>query len=228
MPSPAASRPRWSLARRLARRFALMTSGIIALYALGSSWVLFNTQRGELDKLMDHESREVLLEVQESDGTPEKLREIVQEEQLLFQRPPSAVRVMDADGSVVASAGPQGLVERAAAQPKANGRRVRLPLLGDPVIVWSVAEPRHGVVIEFAIDASANRSAFYHFVLWSAAAFAASVALAALCGTYTARHGLTGLRALVTQTRAIDRPGGAAALRLDDAPEELAELGFEL
>jgi signal transduction histidine kinase len=226
---PEAPEPRWSLTRRLGRRFALMTSGLIALYALGSSWVMFDTQRGELDKLMDHESREVLIEVQESDGSAEKIRDIVLEEQVLFQRPPSAVRVLASDGRVVGEAGPRELIERTARRDAEPGRRMRLPLVGEPVLVWSIHEPRHDVLIQFGVDASSNRSAFYHYVLWSAAAFLASVGLAALCGTYTARRGLSGLHALVAQTRAIDLPSGApSALRLDDAPEELAELGQEL
>src|SRR5262245_50420508 len=139
-PGPDSLEPHWSLTRRLGRRFALMTSGLIALYALGSSWVLLDTQRGELDKLMDHESREVLIEVQQSDGSAEKIREIVQQEQVLFQRPPSAVRVLDGYGRVIGEAGPPDLLEHTAARAVAPGRRMRLPLVGSTVLVWSIEE----------------------------------------------------------------------------------------
>ncbi len=225
--TPAAER-RWSLTRRMARRFALLTTGLIALYAVGSSWVLFHTLAAEMEKLVDHESHELLTEVEDSDGSSGGIRRILLEGQMLFQRPPSASRVLAPDGRTVAYAGLAPLLGVLAERRTPVGARPAMPLLGDPILVWSLAVPRHGLVIEFAVDTSLERDAFYRYVFWSAVALLVSIGLAMVCGTHTARHGLSGLHALVTQAREIHLPARGAALRLDDAPEELAELGQEL
>jgi two-component system, OmpR family, heavy metal sensor histidine kinase CusS len=226
-------RAHWSLTRRMALTFAVTTSVIIGFYGLWNGWLLCTALRTETTELIEHETRELLLEVQDSDGSTEVVAELVSDVAEVFVKPACAYVVRDMEGVVVAQAGPPELL-RAASTSIAEGAAPGIGQLlrGAPLSTRRLV-PRHGLDLELILDIQPTRETLVTFLRSMALSFLVSLVLAAVAGWYTAWRGLAGLRALVSQTRAIDvlsmqRTGSRPRLELDGAPEELHRLGIEL
>jgi signal transduction histidine kinase len=219
---------RWSLTNRLGLRFALMTSALIAVYALGSGYVLYSTMRTELDDFLQHELEEFLLGVDGTDGSPEALQGVATGIATVSDAMPCAFRVRDRAGWVLAESGPERLLAAPGHGGAPGSRRVALPLLGDPIVTCTGTSTAHELQLELIVDTRDRQAELLEYMAWSGGTFLVSVLLAGLCGWFTAWRGLRGLRAMVAQARAIDLPEGGAAIRMDGAPRELSELGREL
>ncbi|MHC5212681.1 MAG: hypothetical protein ACYTG2_18360, partial [Planctomycetota bacterium] len=100
----------WSLTNRLGLRFALVTSALLAVYALGSTYVLYSTMRTELDGFIEHELEEFSLDVGNTDGSPDALQEAATEIALVSDAMPCAFRIRDRAGWVLAESGPEHLL----------------------------------------------------------------------------------------------------------------------
>src|SRR6187399_1949518 len=100
MPSPPAEpRPaRWSLTSRLAWRFALMTSALIALYAAGSMYMLYDALRDDQHTFFVHESGEVVGALEEAGYDPSVMQTVLSEIAIEAHNPPCAYRVRDGEG----------------------------------------------------------------------------------------------------------------------------------
>jgi two-component system heavy metal sensor histidine kinase CusS len=218
----------WSLTQRLGRQFALMTSALIAVYALGSTYALYSTMRAELNDFIWHELEEFELNVDSTDGSQQAVQDATTEIAMLSEALPCAFRVRDRSGWVVAESGPEHLLATSVDATPDPPDHVVMPLVGSPVVVRTAASHRHELLLELIVDTSEKQAKLVEYLAWSGGAFLASVLLAGLCGWYTAWRGLRGLRAMVTQTRGIDLASESATILLDRAPRELSELGNEL
>jgi two-component system heavy metal sensor histidine kinase CusS len=218
----------WSLTHRLGLRFALMTSALIAVYALGSTYVLYSTMRAELNGFIEHELEEFALDVGATDGSPDAVQAVATEIASVSDAMPCAFRARDRAGWVVAESGPEPLLAASSHVASKPMRGPSIPLMGDPVVVRTATDRTHELLLELIVDSSEQQAELLEYLAWSGVAFLLSVVLAGLCGWFTAWRGLRGLRGMVSQARAIDLPEGGAAIRLDGAPRELSELGREL
>jgi heavy metal sensor kinase len=228
MPSPRRPDRAWSLTARLAWRFAVMTSIIVLLYAAGSTYVLYDALRDDLHNFFEHESDELSNLVLNSDFSPEALQRITETIAADTREPPSAFRIRDAQGTVVAQSGRQKLLDAYPASVPSIDRPVGLSLLRSTVFGHAQAIPDSDLVVEVLVSAEQMKDALGEYVKSALLAFLVSVPLAAVCGRMTARRGLQGLHDLVAQARAIDLQGGTARLSPDNAPEELRELATEV
>jgi signal transduction histidine kinase len=228
MPSSVTVERRWSLTTRLAWRFAVMTSAIVLLYAAGSTYLLFDALRDDLHNFFEHETLEIGNLLQDTDGSPAALQDVLDRVAVDTPEPPCAFRLRDARGAVLAEAGQGGLLLAHPAAVPPFDRPVGLSLLRRTVFGHAQPLAAPDVTVEILVSAEEMQDALEEYLRSALLVFLVSVPLAAVCGRITARRGLGGLRELVDQARAIELPGGAARLQPEDAPEELRELATEL
>ena len=219
--------PSWSLTRRLALRFALMTSALLMLYGLGSAYTLYAALHDEVQGFFDHELPEFALNIGRSDGSASELQRICDDASHIGEALPCAYRVLDGQGQVLARSGDEGLLD-APAHPDVGPNRSLRWVFGSPIFVRRVAVPGSALFVELVVDARDSQSALYKYLVSAGSTLLLFVALAALTAWITAWRGLRGLRELIEQARAIHVPERGAALRLHGAPRELRALGLEL
>jgi two-component system heavy metal sensor histidine kinase CusS len=217
----------WSLTRRLALRFALMTSALLALYALGSAYVLYAALHDEVDDFFEHEMSEYTIQLDKTDGSVAALRRASDEIAAIDEPMPCAYRVMDGQGFALVEAGPEWLL--AAKAHRDEGPGPHLPwIIGTPIFVRSGVVPGLALSVEMIVDAREGQAALYKYLVSAGMTLLVFVALAALAAWFTASRGLRGLRELTLQARAIEGPERGVSLQLHGAPDELRELGGEL
>ena len=218
----------WSLTRRMALRFALVTSALLALYALGSAWVLHRTQHEEVDDFFEHELKEYALELSRTDGSPLALEQATEVIAQVGAGLPCGFRVFDlAGGMLLAQAGRVELFDQDVRRDAGPGRHVPW-VFGSPILSRRAAVPGHPLFVEIVVDAGENQARLYRYLAWAGTTWLLFVGLAALTGWYTAWRGLRSLREMARQAREIQAPQPGAAIQLDGAPRELRELGGEL
>jgi two-component system heavy metal sensor histidine kinase CusS len=218
----------WSLTRHLARRFALMTSALLALYAVGSAYVLHAALRDDVDDFLVHETSEFSKLLEDSDGSEAMVRRITEQIALIGEPMPCAFRVRDAQGYVLAEAGPDSLLDAPEVHDIDQPGIHRPWLLGTPVFSRSAQVPQRGFLVEVIVDAQDNQQALFKYVVSAGTSLLLFVGLAAMAAWFTAWRGLRSLRELTAQARRIESAQRGASLRLHDAPLELRELGGEL
>jgi two-component system heavy metal sensor histidine kinase CusS len=232
MPSPpteAGRAQRWSLTSRLGWRFAFMTSALIAIYALGSMYLLYDALRDDLHIFLQHESAEVIAELDEAGDDLPAMNAVLQDLADVAHNPGCAYRLRDESGHVLAEAGRPRLLALDPDPIPVRNRAVGLSLLRRAVFGHAVALPERHMVFELIVDADELHEALFSYLRSALLVFLISVPLAAICGRITARRGLVGLRDLVAQARVIDvSTSTGARLRPQDAPEELRELAAEV
>jgi signal transduction histidine kinase len=231
MPSPPAeSHPAaWSLTSRLAWRFAVMTSILVALYAAGSLYMLYDALRDDLHNFFEHESQETVEELARSGSDPQSLQAVLEEVASSVHTPSCAYRLRDGSGAIVAEAGRSKLLQQFTERVPVEDRPIGLTLLHHAVFGHAIAVPGRDLVLELLVDADEMHEALFGYLRSALLVFLVSVPLAAVFGRFTARRGLAGLHDLVAQARAIDvTAGNPARLRPENAPEELRELAAEM
>jgi len=221
-----ADRP-WSLTRRLALRFALMTSALLTLYALGSAYVLHATLHAELDDFLDQELDSFTTEIARSGGSPPALQAATERINQGKRALPRAYRVRDGQGRELVQVGRAGLLQSPAVEESDDGLRLPAPF-GPTIVLRRAPVPGSDLVAEVVVDSSANQAAVYGYLVSAGGTLVIFVALAAVSARFTARRGLRSLADLAEQARAIEGPERGAALRLQGAPDELRELVGEL
>ena len=217
----------WSLTRRMAVRFALMTSALLALYALGSAYVLYATLHEEVDEFLEHELSEYVMQLAETDGSAAQLRQATWLISQIEEPMPCAYRVRDAQGYLIAEAGGAELLTGPAREDTGRGPHL-LWFFGTPVVKRAAPVPDLPLMVEMFVDTSESRASLYKYLVSAGTTLLLFVGLAALSAWYTAWRGLRSLRELTRQARAIETPRRGAALHLEGAPRELRELGGEL
>ena len=211
----------------MAVRFALVTSALLALYALGSAYVLYDTLHEEVDHFFEHELSEFTQQVAHTDGSDDEIRAATKLIAQIKEPMPCAYRVLGSGGRLIAEAGGADLLAARAHEDSGLGPHV-LWFLRSPVLARRAAVPDRPLVVEMIVDASESQAALYKYLVSAGMTLLLFVGLAALSAWYTAWRGLRSLRELARQARAIEGPQRGAALQLDDAPRELRELGGEL
>ena len=217
----------WSLTRRLALRFALMTSALLALYGLGSAYTLYAALHDEVQNFFDHELPEFALNIGRSDGSVADLQRISDEATDIGEALPCAYRVMDGRGQVVARSGEEELLAAEAHLDEGPGRAMYW-VFGTPIFVRRVAVPESDLIVELIVDARESQAALFKYIVSAGSTLLLFVALAALTAWITAWRGLRSLRELIEQARAIEGPERVSTLHLVGAPRELRALGLEL
>ena len=221
-----AERP-WSLTRRIAVSFALMTSGLLALSALGSAYTLYAALHDEVADFFDHELPEIALNVARSDRSTDALQRITDEATHIGETLPCAYRVLDRGGRVVAQSGEEDLLAPSTRTEDGPGRLWGW-IFGSPIFVRRVAVPASELSVELLVDARDSQAALYKYLVSAGSTLLLFVGLAALIAWFTAWRGLRSLRELTVQARAIEVPERGASLSLHGAPSELRALGLEL
>ncbi|HZL99689.1 MAG TPA: ATP-binding protein [Planctomycetota bacterium] len=217
----------WSLTRRLARRFALMTSALLLLYALGSTYVIYASLRDEVHDFLEHEVSEFVVMLEKTDGSPAAMQEASDEIAQIDEPMPCAFRVLDRQGYALAEAGSDALL-RARAHPD-SGRGSHLPwITGTPIFVRRAPVAGLELTVEVAVDASEGQAALYKYLVSAGTTLLLFVGLAALSAWFTAWRGLRSLQDLARQARSIEGTERGATLRLHGAPVELRALVGEL
>jgi two-component system heavy metal sensor histidine kinase CusS len=227
MSSNTATKPPYSLTHRLAVRFALTTSAIIALYALWSGYFVFDNLRDDLHAFLDHETAELAHMIRAREGQDDAIQQAVFDIASVTEEPSCAFRVRDESGTVIAAAGDATLLAKNidAVQPGTSWRR---DLFTEGTASRATPLPERGLTLEVLVDLQPMMDDLLGYALWSLAAFATAIALAALNGWLTASRGLRGLRQMARQAQAIDPVTGSAAIHLEGAPSEIREVGAAL
>jgi two-component system heavy metal sensor histidine kinase CusS len=220
----------WSLTRRMALRFALTTSGLLAFYGLLSGYFVFDMMRDDIKVLVRHELGEISLGILQSDRSAEALQ--LELEDIVSVSPGgSGFRVHDGAGEIIAAAesaqGPTPVLDRVPG---------RIPtdvawdehLYDHNVAVGAIAIEGTDLTVEFIMDATEALAELRGYGLSTLAAFLVAVGLAALTGWLAAARGLRSLRDVVSQAGAINPVAGGAVIRLEDAPREVREVGVAL
>jgi len=228
MSSKRATDASWSLTRRMAVRFALTTSALLALYGVLSSYFVYDMMRDDMKLLVEHEIEELSLGIQQSDRSPEAVRREV--ENIAMVSPDGAsFRVRDGSRAVVAMAAagkPDG--PDAAPGPVDPDTAWDEYLFSDRVAVGAAVVEGTDLTVEFFMDASEALSELRRYGLSSLLAFLVAVVLAGLTGWIAVTRGLRSLRDVVSQAGAIDPVAGGASIRLEGAPREVREVGTAL
>src|SRR5689334_2305147 len=195
MPSPPAEMrpPRWSLTSRLAWRFAVMTSVLIALYATVSMYMLYDALRDDQQTFFVHESGEVVEELELASDDPAEIQAVLSTVAKMAHNPPCAYRVRDRGGHVLAEAGRPKLLKQFTDPVPIGARPTGLSLLRSAVFGHAVALPDRPIVFELLVDADEMHEALFGYLRSTLIVFLISVPLAAICGRITARRGLAGL-----------------------------------
>lgn len=217
----------WSLTRRLALHFALMTSALLALYALGSSYVLYANLHDEVDDFFEHEMSEYSLEIARTDGSVPALQRVTDLIAQIDEAMPCAYRVLEAHGIELARGGRVELFDGPVHQDAGPGPH--LPwVFGSPLFSRSVLVPSHPLTVEMVVDTTENQLALRKYLVSAGSTLLLVFGLAALSAWVMAWRGLASLRDLTLQARAIRGPEGGATLSMAYAPRELRALGGEL
>jgi len=227
------ARRQWSLTRRMALIFALTTSVILTFYGAWNGYLLCTALRTELMELIEHETRELVFELEETDGNEAAVRHIVKDVQEVSVKPGCAYVVRNRRGDIVAQAGAAKLLDSQDTNVPAGTMPGLMQIMGTAPLSTTRSVAGLDLQVKLIIDASPTRATLLVFLRSMVLSFMVALGLAALAGWYTAWRGLAGLRMLVAQTRSIDvrsvhQTDARPRLQLDGAPEELHSLGLEL
>ena len=121
MSSKRAEPAAYSLTQSLAKRFAITTCGLIALYALLSALFVFDQMRQDLVLMLKHETEELAANVTQSDGTHEAFVDALQRIAQITAEPPTAFRLRGPDNEILAESGEAALL-RFVTVPLRRGR----------------------------------------------------------------------------------------------------------
>ncbi len=233
---PIATRPQqmhWSLTRRMALIFALTTTMIITIFGVWNGFLLCTALRTEMTELIEHETRELVLELEDSDGSEAAVREHVSDVEQVFVKPACAYIVRNRRGELIAQAGKERLLHAETTEIPPGATPSLSQLMGTAPLSSTRQVTGHDLEVQVIVDGAPTRATLLTFLRSMVVSFLVALGLAALAGWYTAWRGLAGLRALVAQTRIIDahsmqQSGSRPRLQLDGAPQELHRLGEEL
>ncbi|MEW6741537.1 MAG: ATP-binding protein [Planctomycetota bacterium] len=207
--------------------FALTTSVLLALGASWSAYFALSQIRTDVTSFIAHELSELAMGIQATAGSPGEIQPLVDNIARVSKEPPCAFRVRDASGAVIASSGPSWLLETVPDRvgPKDSWRKF---LFSDGVAIGARLLEPYDLQVELIIDTGAALTRIRDYLISALVAFLVSVVFAGLSGWFTAHRGLRSLREVVAQARAINLPSESGLIRLDNAPEEVREVGNEL
>lgn len=227
MPSPAPSERRWSLTRRLSQRFAIVAAAVLALYALLNGYFLLAELREDFKDFMDHELGEVEFSIRSRDASPEGIAAAVRIATAAASEPSYAIRVRRHDGSVIAQGGDAALLalvpETLPEDP--NWREF---LLSRGVTIGSEELDGLDANLEMIVDSERLTNEMRQYLTYALISFIVAVTIAALAGWFTARHSLRSLDEVVARAEQIRSPDEAQPIRLEDAPQEIFDVGNAL
>jgi signal transduction histidine kinase len=226
MPSSPADQ-HWSLTRRLATNFAVITSLLLAFMALGTSWALYSSLQSEVEDFLQHEIEEFVLDLQKSDGSQAGLQAAADEIAGISKEIVCAFRVRDSAGRIVAQAGDATLLKHSESLRPSGTHRLNDSLLLQEHYLFTRPLPGTELTAEMTVNAAKQRKRLLHMLLGAGIWLGIAVALAGFLGWLTAWRGLRELRAMVSQVRGIARPT-RDGIRLANPPVELQGLGDEV
>jgi two-component system heavy metal sensor histidine kinase CusS len=227
MSSKPGSERTYSLTRRMALRFAVITSVLLIGYGLWSGYVLIDTLRGGTHAFLSHELEELALHIRQSDGSREAVRRCADDIARVTKEPPTAFRVRDGHGEVVAESGPAALLERHPdpLPPDVSWREFLLP---HGIAVATRGVKATDLRLEVISDASVVVTSVRRGVLSILTVTAVGVVLAAFAGWLSAYLGLRGLREVVSRAHDIHGADDATPIELTSAPREVRDLSHAL
>jgi two-component system heavy metal sensor histidine kinase CusS len=217
----------YSLTRRLAVRFAAITSLLLVGYGGWSGYMLVETLRDETHSFLSHELDELSLHIRQSDGSPEAIRRCAEDIARVTREPPTGFRVRDRRGTIVAESGRKALFERhpGPLSPDVSWREF---LFSDGVAVAAREMKSAGLTLEIVSDAGAVLSNIRRGGLSLILSTAIAVVLAAFAGWFSAHSGLRGIREVVSRARDIHGVDDAEPIELGSAPSEVRDLSLAL
>ncbi|MCC7173081.1 MAG: HAMP domain-containing protein, partial [Planctomycetes bacterium] len=227
MPSPAPSERRWSLTRRLSQRFAIVAAAVLALYALLNGYFLLAELREDFKDFMEHELAEVEFGIRSRDGTPEGIAAAVHVATAAPSEPPYAIRVRRHDGTVITQGGDAtllGLVPETLPEDPSW----REFLISRGVTIGTEDLDGLDANLEMIVDSKRLTDEMRQYVTYALISFVVAVSIAAFAGWLTARHSLRSLREVVMRAEQIRSPDEAKPIRLEDAPQEIFDVGNAL
>jgi two-component system, OmpR family, heavy metal sensor histidine kinase CusS len=205
-----------------------MTSVVVLLYATGSTYLLLDTLRTDLNENVEHELIEISTLIDRTDGSMAALQDVLTTMADVAGEPPSAFRIRDASGKVVAEAGHPLALAGHPGPVTDDDKSIGLKIVRGEVVADAKQVRPLGLSVEYLVDPVETQAALERYVRSALLVFLLSVPLAAVFGRLTARRGLAALRELVQQTRTIEQPGSSTRLSPEHAPEELRELAREV
>jgi signal transduction histidine kinase len=226
MPSRPAEQ-RWSLTRRLATNFAVITSLLLAFMALGTSWALYSSLQSEVEDFLQHEIEEFVLGLQNADGSPVAMQAAADDIASISKEITCAFRVRDPGGRIVAQAGDAALLAHSEVLKPSRKHHLDASLLFQEHYLVTRPLPGTQLTAEMLANAAEQRQRLLRMLLGAGLWLGLAVALAGFLGWLTAWRGLRELRAMVSQVRGIARPT-RDGIRLANPPVELQGLGDEV
>ena len=220
-------RARWSLTSRMAWRFALTTSAIVALHALGSSYLLYDALRGELREFLQHEASELAHNVSIGGTSPEALKDAARSIAKVTEEARCAYVIHAPDGGTYTSGDTTLLDLQQPVFEVLDGADIGFALFTRRYYSH-VDNSEQGYPVMVVADAEDLQDKLMAYLSWSGLVFLGATALAAISGWLTASRGLVGLRQFVAQARSIDLAGDGVRVSLANPPLELDELVREI
>lgn len=209
----------------MAFSFAITTSIIVCLYALWSSYFVFDTMRGDMKDFMRHELEEFAGCLSHTDGTPDAIRGCMTSLLEITGKTPIAFRVRGEQEQTIVEDGNRRLLDVVNVPIKAE-ESWREYLFTRQIAVMAHRHDRHPITLEVIISARAYLDQIEKYLSAALLCFLISVGLATFAGWSTAYRGLHSLREVVAQARSIALP--AANIELHNAPREVRDVGIAL
>lgn len=227
MPSSPRVESPYSLTRRLAARFAVTTSALIALYAIWAGYFAYDAMRDDLEAFMVHETAELAKGVEQCGDDVEAIREKTRSISEVTDEPPCAFRVRDGEGRVLAQAGIPALLDLdiESIDPHTSWRR---DLAAHRIGLRAVRVTDTDMQVEIIADLNPLLGDLLQYFVWALLAFLLSVLLAGFSGWFSAVSGLRSLRQVVRQARSIDPVAQRGSIHLEGAPQEIREVSDAL
>ena len=218
----------WSLTRRMSVAFATTTSSIVLLYGALSSYIVFDAVRDDVKSFMAHELSQLEVHLVNGDATTkEQIAGELEKMLSVDSELPHAFRVRDPEGVVLVEDGPPRLLG-ILGEPVTGETSWRRQLISDRVAVSALTIESPPATLEIVVNVRRALEELWSYLRTSLIAFVLSVVLAGLAGYWVARRGLRSLRDVVDQALTIEMPASRDAIRLDDAPVEIREVGQAL
>ena len=212
-----------SLTRRLAWIFSLTTCVLLGIHTLGALYFVFDTLRDELGLLLEHESTEFLIAVDDVDISRLEAAEVVHTMAESFDEPASAFRIRRATGEVLAVAGEAAFFDGAWTLVPEDERVPRDSQQWER-LGTTRATTNGRLFLDFVFDGGAQRERLREYFRLAVIAFLVMAAFSGVAGWFVAVRGLHWLRDVASQSRRIDLPVGSTSIRLENPPEEVREL----
>lgn len=227
MPSPAPSEQRWSLTRRLSQRFAIVAASVLALYALLNGYFLLAELREDFKDFMEHELAEVEFGIRSRDGTPEGIAAAVHVATAAPSEPPYAIRVRRHDGTVITQGGDATLLSLVP-ETLSEDPSWREFLISRGVTVGTEDLDGLDANLEMIVNSKRLTDEMRQYLTYAMISFIVAVSIAAFAGWLTARHSLRSLGEVVMRAEQIRSPDEAKPIRLENAPQEIFDVGNAL